>query len=97
MPNVVIFDGEIKAGTGEDYIILGGAFTHILDGAANPQRNYIARFSTEGILDPIFAPAGPDGPIYAMAGQWNGYTATKFLIGGSFTSLMGHPGRTGRA
>jgi uncharacterized delta-60 repeat protein len=89
VPHVVIFDGEIKGGASEEStgrLTLGGEFTHILDGANNPQRNRLARFSANGILDPTYTPAGPDGPIYAMTGQ---YPGDKVLIGGVFTAYNG--------
>jgi hypothetical protein len=64
---------------------VGGAFTQII-GGNNPPRNYLARFSPDGILDNSFNPAGPNGPIYAMEGQW--YT-DKIIIGGDFTAYNG--------
>lgn len=86
VPHVVIFNGEVKCATGEGGIILGGEFTQILDGVTNPARNRLARFSDDGILDPTYNPAGPDGPIYAVTTQW--YT-NKIIIGGLFTTVNG--------
>jgi hypothetical protein len=89
VPHVVIFNGELKGGTGNErtgQLTLGGEFTQILDGVTNPPRNRLARFSADGILDTSFVPAGPDGPIYAMTGQ---YPSDKILIGGLFTTVNG--------
>jgi hypothetical protein len=88
VPHVVLFNGELKGGAGDEntgVITLGGAFTQIL-GGNNPPRNYLARFSRDGILDYTFNPPGPNGPIYAMEGQW--YT-DKIIIGGDFTAYDG--------
>jgi uncharacterized delta-60 repeat protein len=89
VPHVVIFNGELRGGSGDEntgVITLGGEFTQILDGANNPSRNYLARFSRDGILDYTFAPPGPNGPIYAMEGQ---YYTDKMIIGGAFTAVGG--------
>ena len=66
-------------------ITLGGTFTQII-GGNNPARNYLARFSRDGILDNTFNPPGPNGPIYAMEGQW---PTDKIIIGGDFTACNG--------
>jgi uncharacterized delta-60 repeat protein len=87
VPHVVIFNGEVKGGRGDDMngvITLAGTFTKILDGANNPDRNYLARFSRDGIMDNTFNPTGPNGPIYAMDGQW---PTDKIIIGGDFTAV----------
>jgi uncharacterized delta-60 repeat protein len=89
VPHVVIFNGKIKGGAGKEdsgQLVLGGEFTQIIDDVTNPARNRLARFSNEGILDPSFTPAGPDGPIYAMTDQW---PSDKILIGGLFTTVNG--------
>lgn len=63
-------------------VILGGLFTQI--GATN--RNYIARFNTDGSLDLSFNPrGGADKPVVATAIQPDG----KVLIGGEFTTYDG--------
>jgi uncharacterized delta-60 repeat protein len=88
VPHVVIFNGEVKGGFGDEntgIITVGGAFTQIF-GGNNPPLNYLARFSADGMLDYTFNPPGPNGPIYAMEGQW--YT-DKIIIGGDFTAYNG--------
>ncbi|MEW6657912.1 MAG: delta-60 repeat domain-containing protein [Thermodesulfobacteriota bacterium] len=87
VPHVVIFDGEVRAMTGEEggRLYVGGDFTHII-GGNNPTRNYLARFSQNGILDNTFAPTGPNGPVYALRNQWND---NKVLVGGAFTTYNG--------
>ena len=88
--HVVVFNGAVKGGFGDEdtgVITVGGEFTQII-GGNNLNRNHLARFSAEGILDTSFAPTGPDGPIYALEGQW--YT-NKFFIGGAFTTYNGVP------
>jgi hypothetical protein len=90
--HVVIFNGKVKCGTGDEtgQMTMGGEFTQILDGVTNPQRNYIARFNSAGILDTTFAPTGPNGPIYALETQYNAqYSTDKILIGGAFTTYNG--------
>ena len=94
VPHVVIFNGKVKCGTGDEtgQNTLGGEFTQILDGATNPQRNYLARFTPDGLLDSTFAPAGPNGPVYALETQYTAqYTTNKILLGGAFTSYNGVP------
>jgi len=86
--HVVIFNGELRGGSGSETtgaITLGGTFTQII-GGNNPARNYLARFSRDGILDNSFNPPGPNGHIYAMDGQW---PTDKFVIGGDFTAVGG--------
>jgi uncharacterized delta-60 repeat protein len=61
-------------------LLVGGSFT-----ALGPQpRNYIARFNTDGTLDPSFNPDA-NGPVYALAVQ----SDRKLLVAGSFTTLGG--------
>jgi uncharacterized delta-60 repeat protein len=54
--NVIVLNGAVRSAVGEEggRFILGGEFTQIIDGANNPHRNYLARFSHEGILDFTF-------------------------------------------
>jgi len=88
VPHVVILNGEVKGGFGDEntgIITVGGAFTQII-GGNNPSRNYLARFSRDGILDNTFNPPGPNGPIYAMEGQW---LTDKIIIAGDFTAYNG--------
>jgi uncharacterized delta-60 repeat protein len=91
VPHVVIFNEKIKGGVGIEktgQIVLRGEFTQIIDDVTNPARNHLARFSPDGILDPTYNPIGPDGPIYAMDGQWPN---DKLLIGGLFNTVDGVP------
>ena len=90
--HVVLFNGKVKCGTGDEtgQTTLGGEFTQIIDGANNPLRNYIARFTPAGILDTTFAPTGPNGPIYTLQTQYTAqYTTGKVYLGGAFTSYNG--------
>ena len=95
VPHVVVFNGAVKCGYGEEsgQLTLGGEFTQIIDGATTPQRNHLARFNANGILDPTFAPVGPNGPIYVIDAQYrNDYSPPKkILLGGAFTSYNGVP------
>jgi uncharacterized delta-60 repeat protein len=87
--HVVLFNGQVKGAQGDETtgrITVVGEFGKILDGGNNPNRNRIARFSPAGILDLSFAPQGPDGPIYAVVGQ---YFTDKLFIGGAFTMYNG--------
>jgi uncharacterized delta-60 repeat protein len=88
VPHVVVFNGAVKGAIADEntgVITVGGEFTQII-GGNNPKRNYLARFSRDGILDASFAPTGPDGPIYAITSQ---YYTDKIFIGGAFTKYNG--------
>jgi uncharacterized delta-60 repeat protein len=75
---------------GDGKIVVSGLFTHIVDGAGNPERRAIARFSANGLLDGTFTPSltPPAGAntiiIAAMAGQPNG----KILIEENFLNYV---------
>jgi len=89
-PHVNLFDGMVRCGTdtSDGKVLLGGDFTHVHDGQDFVAlRNYIARFTVDGLLDTTFAPnPGPDNPIHVMERQWPG---GKIFIGGAFTSYNG--------
>jgi len=63
-------------------IVIGGSFTSV----RGAERNRIARFNTDGIVDPNFdTGTGANGDVYAIAVQADG----KIVIGGRFTILRG--------
>ncbi|MFZ1692416.1 MAG: delta-60 repeat domain-containing protein, partial [Flavobacteriales bacterium] len=63
------FDGEVRAIAlqADGQVLVGGAFTHY----QGTQRNYLARLSTTGILDPFYNDntilPGPGGPLIDIA------------------------------
>jgi uncharacterized delta-60 repeat protein len=94
VPHVVVFNKEVRYFTCVSEIcegvIVGGDFTKVFGAYSNPQRNYIARFTPDGLLDTTFNPQGPNGPIYAIQTQFTQqYASNKILIGGAFTSYNG--------
>jgi hypothetical protein len=89
-PHVNLFNGEVRCGTDifDGRVLVGGDFTHVYDGQTfSIPRNYIARYTTDGLLDTIFvANPGANNPIHVMERQW---PYSKILIGGTFTSYRG--------
>jgi uncharacterized delta-60 repeat protein len=89
-PHVNLFDGEVRCGTdtADGRVVVGGDFTAMIDGTANPpQVGHIARFTTDGLLDTTFVGnPGANNSIYVMEKQW---PHSKILIGGAFTSYKG--------
>ncbi|MEO6002622.1 MAG: putative Ig domain-containing protein [Opitutus sp.] len=64
-------------------IVVGGTFTSI----GGVTQNYLARITSEGVLDPTFNP-NPNAPVSAVSIQPDG----KILVGGGFTAV--EPGAT---
>jgi uncharacterized delta-60 repeat protein len=89
-PHVNLFDGVVRSGTdtGDGRVVVVGDFTHVQSGQTfSVSRNYIARFTVDGLLDTTFAPnPGPNNPIYAIERQ---NPKDRLLIGGAFTSYNG--------
>ncbi len=69
-------------------ILVGGEFTHIVNGATTTTRTFLARLAIDGTVETAFNPA-PNAAVEALAIQGDG----KILVGGRFTSL--DPGGTG--
>jgi uncharacterized delta-60 repeat protein len=89
-PHVNLFNGEVRCGTDifDGRVLIGGDFTAMIDGTANPpQVGHIARFTYDGLLDTTFAGnPGANNSIYVMERQW---PYSKILIGGTFTAYKG--------
>ena len=66
-------------------IVIGGAFTKLVSGTANPTpRYFIARLNTDGTPDTGFNP-GADGAVWTVAVQADG----QIVVGGYLTRLGG--------
>ncbi|MHC1766226.1 MAG: Calx-beta domain-containing protein [Verrucomicrobiia bacterium] len=84
-------DGEVYGGVwaianqSDGRILVGGEFPSV-NGICRPN---LARFNTDGTLDPDFPPAVPNGRIQRIVLQQDG----KILLGGCFTTIGGqwHP------
>ena len=69
-------------------ILVGGEFTHILNGTTTTTRTFLARLAADGTVDTTFDPA-PNAAVEALAIQANG----RILVGGRFTGI--NPGGAG--
>ncbi len=76
--------GSVRALTRDESgrLLIGGLFTNY----NNVVRNFVARLSNDGSLDPSFNPgAGTDNPVYTIVVQ----NDQKILLGGDFASFNG--------
>ena len=81
-PNLDVYSISVQA---NGMAVVGGAFTTI----SGQPRNYLARLSQDGFLDPSFNPA-PDNLVTATLIQPDG----KILVAGMFDQIAGAPQRS---
>jgi len=93
MPTVSLlgFNNTINAlavNSDDGSILVGGAFTSYTTGATTTTRNYVARLTSTGALDPSFDPGtGPNSAVYRLVLQEDG----RVLLRGGFASVSSTP------